>query len=94
MKTYRTAIVGGRRGVHHARAYQDLENMEVVAVCEVDDQRRKSAVEDLNITGYADYSEMLEKEQPDIVHAVTMPTVPRHIWVEPAAEAGVRALVI
>ena len=94
MKTYRTAIVGGRRGVHHARAYQDLGNMEVVAVCEVDDQRRKSAVEDLNIICYADYGEMLEKEQPDIVHAVTMPTVPRHIWVEPAARAGVGALVI
>ena len=31
VKTYRAAIVGGRRGVHHARAYQDLENMEVVA---------------------------------------------------------------
>ena len=94
METYRTAIVGGRRGVHHARAYQDLENMEVAAICEVDDHRRKSAVEALNVTGYADYGEMLEKEQPDIVHAVTMPTVPRHIWVEPAAEAGVRALVI
>jgi predicted dehydrogenase len=37
---------------------------------------------------------MLEKERPDIVHAVTMPTIPRHIWVEPAAKAGVKALVI
>ncbi len=43
VRTYRAAIVGGRRGVHHARAYQDLENMEVVAICEVDDQRRASA---------------------------------------------------
>ena len=94
VKTYRAAIVGGRRGVHHARAYQDLENMEVVAICEVDDQRRASAEAELNVTGYADYEQMLEKEQLDIVHAVTMPTVPRHIWVEPAAQAGVGALVI
>ena len=44
--------------------------------------------------GYTDYVEMLKKEKPDIIHAVTEPTVPRHIWVEPAAEAGVKALVI
>jgi predicted dehydrogenase len=94
MATYRTAIVGGRRGVHHARAYEGLENMKVVAICEVDEERRKEAVEALNVNGYANYEEMLEKEKPDIVHAVTMPTVPRSIWVTPAAEAGVRALVI
>ena len=94
MATYRTAIVGARRGVHHARAYEGLENMKVVAICEVDEERRKAAVETLNVLGYADYQEMLEKEQPDIVHAVTMPTVPRSIWVEPAAAAGVKALVI
>ena len=94
MATYRTAIVGGRRGVHHARAYEGLENMQVVAICEVDEERRTEAVEALNVNGYADYEEMLDKEQPDIVHAVTMPTVPRSIWVTPAAEAGVQALVI
>lgn len=94
MKIYRTAIVGARRGVHHARAYQDLGNMEVVAICEIDDQRRAHAEAELNVAGYADYEEMLKQEQPDIVHAVTMPTVPRYIWIEPAAQAGVRALVI
>ena len=94
MIRYRTAIVGARRGVHHARAYQGLEGMKVVAICEIDENRRKAAVEQLNVNGYADYEEMLEKEHPDIVHAVTMPTIPRHIWVEPAAKAGVKALVI
>lgn len=94
MSTYRTAIVGARRGVHHARAYQGLENMKVVAICEIDEERRKAAVQELNVKGYADYAEMLEKERPDIVHAVTMPTIPRYIWVEPAAKAGVKALVI
>ena len=85
MTTYRTTIVGGRRGIHHARAYQDIENMKVVAICEIDEDLRKTAVEELNVTGYAAYEEMLEKEKPDIVHAVTNPTIPRHIWVEPAA---------
>ena len=94
MAMYRTGIVGGRRGVHHARRYEGIENMKVVAICEIDDERLKTAVEELKIPGYKDYAEMLEKEKPDIVHAVTEPTVPRHIWVEPAAEAGVKALVI
>lgn len=94
MMTYRTAIVGGRRGVHHARCYAGIENMQVIALCEIDPDRLKDAVAELNVTGYTDYVEMLNTEKPDIIHAVTAPTIPRHIWVEPAAEAGVKALVI
>jgi len=94
MAIYRTAIVGARRGLHHAKAYQGLENMKVVALCEIDDERRRAGEKELGVKGYANYEEMLEKERPDIVHAVTMPMVPRFIWVEPAAAAGVKALVI
>ena len=36
MAMYRTAIVGGRRGVHHARCYAGIENMKVIAICEID----------------------------------------------------------
>lgn len=94
MNNYRTAIVGGRRGVHHAKCYEGIENMKVIAICEIDEDRLKNAVNELHVTGYTDYEEMLKIEKPDIVHAVTDPTVPRHIWVEPAADAGVQALVI
>ena len=87
MAKYRTAIVGARRGIHHARAYHDLKNMEVVALCEIDQERRENGKNELGVKGYANYEEMLDKEKPDIVHAVTMPTVPRYIWVEPAAKA-------
>ncbi len=37
--TYRTAIVCGRRGVHHARCYAGIENMQVTALCEIDEER-------------------------------------------------------
>jgi predicted dehydrogenase len=37
---------------------------------------------------------MLARERPDVVHAVTSPLLPRAQWVEPAAAAGVRLLVI
>ena len=51
MAMYRTGIVGGRRGVHHARRYEGIENMKVIAICEIDDERLKAAVEELNIPG-------------------------------------------
>ena len=50
MKNYRTAILGGRRGVHHAAAYKGLEDMEVVAICEADNQRRKDVADLLNLS--------------------------------------------
>jgi predicted dehydrogenase len=94
MISYRTAIVGARRGLHHAKAYQGIDNMSVVALCEIDEERRKEGERELHVKGYADYEEMLSKERPDIVHAVTNPNIPRAVWVEPAAAFGVKALVV
>ena len=90
----RTAIVGGRRGVLHGRAYRSIEDMEVVALCELDPQLRLKASEELGVSGFADYDRMLSEVRPDVVHAVTKPTIPREIWVESAAKAGAQALVI
>jgi predicted dehydrogenase len=93
--TYRTAIVGARRGLHHADAYLGLEDeMRVVAICERDEALRAEAGKKLDVPTYADFEEMLQREQLDIVHAVTMPTIPRARWVRPAAKCGVKVLVI
>jgi predicted dehydrogenase len=94
MEEYRAAIVGARRGVHHAQAYRGIPNMRVVAVCDVDEARRRAAAHALGVPAYSDYEDMLREERPDIVHAVTMPTIPRSVWVQPASDAGVRALVV
>lgn len=94
---YRTAIVGARRGLHHLKGYAGLENRaRVVALAEIDDQRRAAAVAELGPSAhvYANWLEMLERERPDILHVVTTPTIPRAQWVRPAAEAGVRVLAI
>ena len=66
MTTYRTVIVGGRRGVHHARCYTGIENMQVTALCEIDTDRLNTAVSELNVNGYTDYVDMLKSEKPDI----------------------------
>jgi predicted dehydrogenase len=68
--------------------------MQVVALCEIDEDRRRAGEQELGVKGYADYEEMLARERPDIVHAVTGPHLSRARWVEPAAAAGVRVLVV
>ena len=78
----------------HGRAYRSIEDMEVVALCELDPQLRLKASEELGVSGFADYDRMLSEVRPDVVHAVTKPTIPREIWVESAAKAGAQALVI
>lgn len=92
---YRVAIVGARRGLHHARGYDRLgERATIVAVADLDAARRDEAHQTLGVATYADWQEMLAREQPDVLHAVTTPLVPRAGWVGPAAAAGVRLLVI
>jgi predicted dehydrogenase len=93
-RSYRAAIVGARRGLHHARAYEGMDGMQVVALCELDPERLAHGVRRLGVAGYSSMEEMLEKERPDIVHAVAKSTVPRAPFVEMAAAAGVKALVI
>lgn len=91
---YRSAIVGARRGLHHAQAYEGSKRLKVVALCEIDDERRETGVRALNVPGYSKYETMLNQERPDIVHVVTSPSVPRAPWLEPTAAHGVKALVI
>ncbi len=94
---YRVAIVGARRGLHHARGYESLEHRaQVVALAEVDADRRRAAGErlGLRVRLYGDWQEMLEAEQPDVLHVVTNPRIPRADWVRPAAAAGVSVLAL
>lgn len=92
---YRTAIVGARRGLHHAQAYSGLEHrMRVVAFCDADSERRDEAARRFHVPTYAEYEAMLAQERPDIVHIVTGPQVPRARWVYPAARSGVRVLAL
>ncbi|GEM_PF-496784 len=95
MGGYRVAILGaGQQGMAHARAYRDSANMAVVALCDLDRDRLDAGLRELDVRGYADFGEMLAREQPDVVHAVTVPSIPRAQWVQPAARAGAKVLVI
>jgi len=75
-KTYRSAIIGcGGRSIWHARAYKLISRGRLVACCDLDAERRQSYAREFGITSYADATEMIKKEEPDLVHVVTAPNV-------------------
>jgi predicted dehydrogenase len=91
----RIAFIGyGQRGREHVLAYRGLKDAKIVAISELDEKRRASAIKENKVKGYKNYNEMLEKEHPDIVHVVTKEDIPRAIWVEPVVNSGAKILVI
>ena len=75
MKKHRTAIIGcGGRAHGHAKAYQLVPNAELVACANRSNlDRRQNFAQTYGITGYANASEMIQREHPDLVHLVAMP---------------------
>jgi len=71
MKQLRTCIVGvGFVGAAHIEALRRLGNVEIVAICDQPGAQKKA---DANFVprGYEDFRQMLETEQPDVVHICT-----------------------
>jgi len=68
--------------------------MEMVAVCDLQEERRQRFKEKYGVpAAYEDYETALKEVQPDILHAVTLPG--RRIWeAECAAQAGVKAMIV
>jgi len=69
---YRAAAIGrtGRGDYGHGlhTAYSELEQVQLVAVADEDEEGRAKAQEETRaLRSYADYEEMLREEQPDIV---------------------------
>lgn len=73
MKKIRTAILGyGRSGsTLHAGPIEKSDDFDMVAVCDIDPERRKQAAERFGCATYENYHEMLEKKKLDLVCVVT-----------------------
>ena len=69
----RLGIIGtGGMANHHASQYSAMPDVKMTACCDVSPERRKAYAEKWNVPQtYADYREMLEKEQLDGVVNVT-----------------------
>lgn len=68
----RFAIIGcGRIINQHLTALRDLDGAKLVAVCDLREDRARPVSEQENVPWYANYHEMLRKENVDVVNIMT-----------------------
>jgi predicted dehydrogenase len=93
--SYKCAFLGcGPRAAGHAQAYAHITRGQRVACCDLDEQRLNDFGERFEIANrYRDMHEMLEREQPDVVHMVTRPDLRVGLMSE-LADAGVPGVVV
>jgi len=89
----KAAVIGvGAMGRHHARVYNDMEGVELVAVVDADGERAEEIARRYKVRPYADYREMLEQERPEVV-SVAVPTRFHHRVALDVMEKGVHLLI-
>ena len=83
------AIIGcGNIGTNsHLPAVQRLDNVDVVAVCDVVEEKAKNAAHEFGGKAFTDLDEMLEKVKPEVVD-VCVREPDHRTMVEKALEAG------
>jgi len=84
------AVIGlGRHGMRHLAAYQRLENVRVVAVCDVREENVRAAVAEYpSARGYSSWQQLLNDEKLDVISVVTNGPTHAPITIA-AAHAGV-----
>ena len=69
MEKLKCAVIGlGRISVMHLNAIMRSLDAELVAVCDIDEEKLNTAVQKYGVNGYLDYEEMLNNEKLDVVH--------------------------
>src|SRR5699024_2364201 len=67
----KVGVIGmGQMGNYHAEIYQNIPSVDLVAICEYSDERRKEMQEKFGVTAYKDYDEMLVNPEIDAVSIV------------------------
>ena len=89
----KAAVIGvGSMGRHHARMYNELNGVELVAVADADGERAEEISRRYKIRPYTDYREMLNREGPDLV-SVAVPTEFHYQVALEVIERGVHLLI-
>lgn len=89
----RAAVIGvGAMGAHHARVYNELEDVELVAVADAEPARAEAVGRRFKVPFYEDYLKMLSHERPDLI-SVAVPTSLHHPVALEAMAQGVHVLV-
>lgn len=89
----RAGVIGvGAMGRNHARVYNEIPDVDLVAVADLDLELAEETARRLGAHAYADYGEMLRKERPTIL-TVSVPTRAHCQVVLDALSAGCHVLV-
>jgi len=92
MSKYSVVVVGmGKRGKHHAAAFQENPDFEVAGICDIDEARLAEAKEALggSVEASADAAALTASLKPDVFCFCTMPHL-RKAFVDIAVENGVK----
>ena len=93
MSKYKVMVVGmGKRGKHHAAAFQANENFEVTGICDISQEMLSSAAEALgmqNVRQGSDAAAMANELKPDVFCFCTMPKL-RYDMVKIAVDCGAK----
>lgn len=85
----RAAVIGcGDISALHLDAINNLEGIELVAVCDPDSGRREHAASTFNVPGFASHTELFDAVAPDVVHITT----PHHLHASIAIDALERGI--
>ncbi|HET8549054.1 MAG TPA: Gfo/Idh/MocA family oxidoreductase [Bryobacteraceae bacterium] len=95
MKKYRVVVVGmGKRGMHHAAAFQANHRFELAGICEKDETRLASAAAKLNVPiAGIDAREVAGAVRPDVFCFCTLPNL-RSDMVRIGIESGARVIAM
>ncbi len=89
----RAAVIGvGSIGRHHVRIYNQLDDVQLVAIADSDEARRSAISRRYKVPAYASHQELFEQEQVDVV-SVAVPTVNHREVSLCAMDYGVHVLV-
>jgi len=89
----KAAVIGvGSMGRNHARIYDELEEVSLLAVCDEDAEQASRVAARYRADHYSDHMDMLDQEKPDLV-SVVVPTELHHQVALDVIERGKHLLV-
>jgi len=93
MQKLRAAVIGlGETGQHHARVYAQMEDVDLVAVCDSDCQRLQNITRTWGGRPFTDFCRLLDEARPDLV-SVAVPTSTHFEVASLTLDAGCHTLV-
>lgn len=93
LTTLRAAVIGvGAMGQHHVRVYRELAGIDLVGVADSNDNIRVTLEQRYQVKSYANYLELLEAAQPQIV-TIAVPTALHLEVATQAIRRGVHVLI-